>query len=178
MEQLERINADQSDVVSSALMGAVAGAVAVWAMDRVDWFMWRRVDPRARAQTTRVRPRGEPPSHALISKIEDFARWKPTEQQHDMAGNVAHYAIGMTPAAGYALMREKMPGRGVSRGAMYGLGLFLAQDEALNSITGLSAMPGAYPWQAHARGLVAHLVYGVTAEFVLNGLERGRRQLH
>ena len=47
MEQLERINADQSDVVPSALMGAVAGAVAVWAMDRVDWFMWRRVDVRA-----------------------------------------------------------------------------------------------------------------------------------
>lgn len=75
-------------------------------------------------------------------------------------------------------MREKMPGRGVSHGAVHGLSLFLAQDEALNSISALSARPGAYPWQAHVRGLVAHLVHGVTTEFVLDGIERGRRQLH
>ena len=45
MEQAEQMGADKAVAVSSALMGAVAGAVAVWAMDRVDWFMWPRVDP-------------------------------------------------------------------------------------------------------------------------------------
>lgn len=175
MEQLEQMNANKAGLVSAALMGAAAGTVAVWALDRVDWFMWRRVEPRARAQTTRVRPGGEAPSHALVSKIEQFAGLKPTERQHDMAGDIAHYAIGIAPAAGYALMREKMPGRGMARGTYFGLGMFLAQDEALNSLTGLAAKPSAYPWQAHARGLVAHIVYGVTTEFVLNAIERRAR---
>jgi len=153
-------------------MGAVAGAVGVWALDRVDWFMWNREDAQARAQTIRVRPGGEPPSHVLVTKAEEFTDLSTTERQHDIAGNVTHYSIGIAPAAGYALMREKMPGNGVSRGALFGLSLFLVQDEALNSLSGLGAKPGAYPWQAHARGLIAHVVYGLTTEFVLNMMDR------
>lgn len=172
MEHHSNAREDKSDVASTALMGALAGAVAVWVLDRVDWFMWNREDPRARAQTTRVRPGGEPPAHALASKLENFVGWHLTERQHDMAGNTIHYSIGIAPAAGYALMRKKMPGQGLSRGMLFGFGLFMSQDEALNSLTGLGAKPGAYPWQAHARGLVAHLVYGATTELVLNALER------
>lgn len=172
MEHLSNSRGTQSDVASTALMGALAGAVAVWVLDRVDWFMWNREDPRARAQTTSVRPEGEPPAHALASKLENFVGRPLSERKHDMAGNIIHYSIGIAPAAGYALMRKKMPGQGLSRGMLFGFGLFMSQDEAMNSLTGLGAKPGAYPWQAHARGLVAHLVYGATTEFVLNTLER------
>ncbi len=35
-------------------------------------------------------------------------------------------------------------------------------------MTGLGAEPGRYPWQAHARGLVAHIVYGLATELALN----------
>jgi len=45
------------------------------------------------------------------------------------------------------------------------------QDEVLNTVTGLGARPQRYPWQAHARGLVAHIVYGVATELVLNLVE-------
>ena len=45
------------------------------------------------------------------------------------------------------------------------------QDEALNAITGLSARPGQYPWQAHARGLVAHVVYGLVTDIALNAMD-------
>lgn len=163
---------DKASVMSASLMGAIAGAVGVWALDRVDWFMWRRVDPVARARTISVRPGGEAPSHVLVTKIEKLAGLAPTQRQHDIAGHITHYAIGIAPGAGYALTREKLPGKGVSRGMFFGLSLFVAQDEALNSLSGLSAKPGAYPWQAHARGLVVHIVYGVTTELVLNALER------
>jgi hypothetical protein len=57
--------------------------------------------------------------------------------------------------------------------------LFLVQDEAVNAATGLSARPGQYPWQAHARGLVAHLVYGLVTDGVLRllkGLTQPTRQ--
>jgi len=170
MEQLLHPSKDGSEKSSAALMGAMAGAAAVWAMDRVDWFMWDHEDPRARAQTTRVRPGGEPPSHTLVSKIENSTGWHPTARQHDIAGNITHYSIGIAPAAGYALVRDKLPGQGVPRGMLFGLSLFLVQDETLNSLSGLGAKPSAYPWQAHARGLIAHVVYGVATELILNAL--------
>ena len=56
----------------------------------------------------------------------------------------------------------------MARGLLYGLGPFLLEDELANPVAGFAAGPTAYPWQAHARGFVAHLVYGVVTDTVLN----------
>lgn len=45
------------------------------------------------------------------------------------------------------------------------------QDEALNAMTGLSGPPRKYPWQAHARGLIAHVVYGMVVDAVLRAAD-------
>ena len=162
--------------VATALLGAAAGAFGVWALDRLDWFMWRHEDPRARRLTTAVRPGGEPPAQILVTKAEAAIGAEPPLRTHEALGQVVHYSIGIAPAIGYALFRDKLPGKGISRGALFGLGLFVAQDEVLNSVTGLGAMPQRYPWQAHARGLLAHTLYGVATEYALNaGTERLRR---
>ncbi len=162
---------DGNGALSKAVMGAAAGAVGVWALDRVDWFLWDRESEQTRRQTIKVRPGGEPPAHVVATKLEQMFGLNPTPEQHELAALATHYAIGVAPAAGYALVRDKLPGKGPVRGLLYGLGMFLVQDEALNSATGLAARPQDYPWQAHARGLVAHLVYGVVTEMVLNVME-------
>lgn len=41
--------------------------------------------------------------------------------------------------------------------------MFLLNDEILAPVLGLASGPTAYPWQAHARGLVVVLVTGVTS---------------
>ncbi len=41
-------------------------------------------------------------------------------------------------------------------------------------LRGLASGPTAYPWQAHARGLVAHLVLGATTDAVLGAADRIR----
>jgi uncharacterized membrane protein YagU involved in acid resistance len=153
------------------IAGLAAGAVGVWALDRVDWFMWNRENPDARARTIAVRPKGEPPAQALVSKIEDAAGRHLGSASHEAVSQAVHYSIGIAPAIGYALLRDRLPLSGVARGALYGAGLFLTQDEALNTVTGLGAKPQEYPWQAHARGIVAHTVYGIVTELTLNILE-------
>ena len=162
-------------IVSKATMGAAAGAVGVWALDRADWRMWKHEDEEARLQTNAVRPYGEPPAHVLVSKAEAVLGLEPTPQQHEVAGDAVHYGIGIAPAAAYAVLRHHLPGRGPLRGAFFGLGLFLIQDELINAATGVGAKPREYPWQAHARGLVSHLVYGVVTEVVLNMMDRSVR---
>ena len=56
-------------------------------------------------------------------------------------------------------------------GALYGLAATLIEDEGLNPALGLAAKPQDYPWQDHARAVVAHLVLGVVAEGVLRALD-------
>lgn len=59
-----------------------------------------------------------------------------------------------------------------------GFGLFVFQDELINAAAGLSGNPKDYPWQAHARGLVAHLVYGLMTDVAFSAMKAealGRR---
>jgi hypothetical protein len=167
----ERQQGDTADRVKTALVGAAAGAVGVAVLDRVDWFLWNRQDPAAKRRTEQVRPGGEPPADALVSRIEKLAGADVGEDTHRKLGVATHYAIGIAPAIAFALFRDKLPGRGVPRGLLFGLGLFLTQDEVLNTVTGLGAKPQDYPWQDHARGLAAHLAYGVATEFALRAAE-------
>lgn len=158
--------------LATALLGAAAGAFGVWALDRLDWWMWDHEDAASRARTTEVRPNGEPPAQALVTKVEEATGRGTSRETHELLSQLTHYSIGIAPAVGYALLRDKLPGRGVARGALYGLGLFAGQDEVLNAVTGLGAKPQEYPWQAHARGLLAHTLYGVVTELALTAAER------
>lgn len=164
-------NSRASDVGLKVLGGLAAGAVGVWALDRIDWFMWNREDPKARARTTAVRPGGEPPAQALVSKVEAATGTYLKPRTHEALSQAVHYSVGIAPAVGYALMRDRLPATGVARGALFGAGLFLTQDEGLNTLTGLGAKPQDYPWQAHARGIIAHAAYGIVTELTLNFLQ-------
>jgi len=105
------------------------------------------------------------------------ARLHPREE--NPAGKAVHYGIGILPAALYAVARERLPYVDAGRGSLYGLAMFLFEDELANPVFGFSAPPGRYPWQAHARGLVAHLVYGVVTDAVLRALDgRSARRDH
>ena len=168
------ITAKPNDVAFKVAAGFAAGALGVWALDRLDWFLWDQENPEARARTAAVRPKGEPPAQALVSKMEDATGKHLDPGTHETASQVVHYSIGIAPAIGYALLRDKLPMSGVARGALYGAGLFLAQDEVLNTVTGLGAKPQDYPWQAHARGIVAHTAYGIVTELALELVDQIR----
>ncbi len=64
----------------------------------------------------------------------------------------------------------------MSRGLALGLGMFLVEDEVINTLTGAAAPPRRYPWQAHARGLITHLILGVVTEAVLSALDTPKQQ--
>lgn len=160
-----------TNVLTDALQGAVAGTVGVWVMDQVDWYMYNHEDPQARQRTQEVRPGGLDPAHVLANKVAGAFGTELSPPQPHPAGIAIHYSLGIGPGALYGALQDRAPVLGVGRGALYGLGLFLLQDELANAATGLSARPGQYPWQTHARGLVAHIVYGVVTDSVLRLLK-------
>lgn len=166
---------ERSHVLTDTLKGAVAGAVGVWAMDRADWFMYDHVDPEARRQTQAVRPGGLDPAHVIANRAADAFGAELSPRQPHPAGIAVHYSLGIGPGALYGALQGRVPALATGRGALYGLGLFLIEDELANPVLGLSASPGRYPWQAHARGLVAHLVYGIVTDTVLRLLKGSAR---
>ena len=159
-------------VALDLLKGAAAGAVAVWAMDRVGWWLWDREDPGALARERAARVEGMDPAHVAANRVADALGRPLTPRQPHPAGVAVHYAIGVGPAMAYAALRRRWPALRAGRGLAYGLGLFLAVDEGVVPALGLASGPAAYPWQSHARGLVSHLVLGVATDVTLDALDR------
>jgi len=68
----------------------------------------------------------------------------------------------------YALLRRRFPAlRRPGSGLVYGAGFFALMDEGALTALKLTPPPGRFPWQAHARGLVGHLVLGGAVEGAL-----------
>jgi len=176
MEARRGTSKDRESVLPDLLRGAAAGGIAVWVMNRVDWSMYDHEDPEARRRTQSARPGGLDPAHVVANKVAGALGAELSPPQPHPAGAAVHYAIGIGPAALYGALQDRVPAVGIGRGALFGLGLFLVQDELLNSVTGLSGRPRDYPWQAHARGLVAHVVFGMVTDTVLRVLKGPGRQ--
>ena len=158
------------------LHGALAGVAGTWALDRVDWFLYRREPITSRLQTWMVRPGGEDPGHVLARRIEAATGAELDQRQHHIAGQTVHYLGGVLPAALYGALRARLPALGAGRGTAYGLAGFVG-DLVGSPAAGLAASPRRYPWRVHARSLAAHLVYGIVTEAVWRALDSraGRR---
>lgn len=168
-------NAEHDEFIGSLIKGAIAGAAAIWVMDRLDWFTYDHQDPKARRQTDAVRPEGLDPAHVIANTLAHALDTKlgPHKPHRHPAGLAVHYAIGIAPAALYGAFRSRMSMLRAGRGSLFGLGLFIIQDEGLNTILGVATHPRRYPWQAHARGLIAHLLFGTTVDAALNLMKSG-----
>lgn len=158
-------------MMGASLKGAAAGAVGVLAMDIATWWMYRGEDARRLEREKQARPLGKDPAHVAARKIASLFGSDAAQDEPNAAGIGMHYALGMVPGAAYAKVRRAQPSVAAGGGAVYGLSLFLLNDEIANRVLGLSGPPRAYPWQAHVRGVVGHVVLGVVTEATLKALE-------
>ena len=160
----------------AATVGALAGTAAVWAMDRVGWWMYRREDPRALRRELTARPQGLDSAHLFARKLGRLVGRDPGRRQPNAAGLTVHYALGALPGAAYAVAWQRYPTVRRGAGLPYGLALFAFNDEIAAPLLGLARGPRHYPWQAHARGLVAHVVLGVVTDRLVALDARARRR--
>jgi hypothetical protein len=151
--------------------GAAAGAVGVLAMDVVTWLMYRREEASDLLSEQRARAFGQDTAHALVRRVAKAVGSDVGAQEPNGAGIAVHYGLGMAPGALYAEQRRKRPWLRAGRGALYGFGLFLVNDEIAAPLLGIAGPPGAYPRQAHLRGLVGHVLLGMVTDAMLNAVE-------
>ena len=151
--------------------GGAAGAVGVVAMDAVTWALYRRENRPDVLREKRVRPYGKDTAHALVERLARAVGSDAGRSESNGAGIAVHYALGMAPGAGYAHQRQRRRWLRSGRGAVYGMGLYLANDLLGARLLGIAGPQGRYPWQAHARGVIGHVPLGVFTEATLNAIE-------
>jgi hypothetical protein len=159
-------------VAADMVKGAIAGAVGVWVMDQVGWGMYLRENREALRQEQEARVEGKDVAHVAAGKLAGAVGRTLSPEQPHPAGIAVHYALGMIPGALYGVLRNRIDRLGTGRGLVYGLGLFLVNDEILAPVLGLASGPLAYPWQAHVRGLVAHVVLGAATDTIFDVLDQ------
>lgn len=147
-----------------AFRGALAGAAATWAMDQVTTVMLAVQAPEVTAQEMKAQANGKSSVTNLVDKVEAETGLIVPKARRALVEMAVHYALGIIPGALYGIVRRWIPFARAGSGLFYGLGIFAANDEYLNTKLGLAAPPSAYPPETHLRGLAGHAVLGVATE--------------
>lgn len=168
---------NSENIFNTTVKGLAAGAVGVTAMDYlVTWPMYKLEDEEAYRREKELQPDGKWAAHAAVKKTANLLGTQPSEDKIFYAGKVHHYLIGMAPAAIYAYFYNKSSVLKKTKGFLLGFGLFVIMDELVVPALGLSGPAKKYPWQAHLRGLLGHLMYGVATHYALEAISRKKNE--
>lgn len=158
-------------VAPAIVKGAVAGAAATWVMTQATTWMYELEGDEAKQRENEAR--GDRTAYEVAAeKVAGMVGTELSPEQRSQAGLAIHWATGIGAGIVYALVRHRAPGRAAVKGLAFGRGFYLLFDELMNPLLGLTPGPRAFPWQAHARGLGGHVVFGAATEAVLAGLDR------
>jgi hypothetical protein len=153
------------------LKGAIAGAVATYVMGRVTDYMYQHEDREARWAEDEARG-GRTAYEAAAEKAAAAAGTSLAPRRRQELGSAMHWALGIGAGATYAVLRRRVQVLGSAAGTAFGTAFWAFLDEGLVPALGLTPGPGAFPWQAHARGFVGHLTFGTVTDGTLRLLDR------
>ena len=146
------------------LAGAVAGVAAIWVADKLDQAIYRAGGREGIRKTEAARPGGMDPAHVLAKRAADAVGVDVGNPKDNPAGHTIHYGIAAGMGALYGLLRGMSPGVSTGRGALFGIAMFILQDELGNTFMGTAGNPLNYPIRDHARGAAAHTLFGIVTD--------------
>ncbi len=146
-------------------VGAIAGIIGGFALAGAAQSLYSLTSRKKIAEETLIEPKD--PFIVLAKKFEKLRGKNLNDRQKKIFEQGAATALSVTAGVSYALLASKWKLSWSMGGAVFG-GLFWALgDEGILPVLGLSGDNTKYPLEAHARGLAAHVVFGiVTAAFV------------
>lgn len=160
----------RQSLVADVIDGAIAGAVATWMMGKTTTVLYERENEAARQREDQAR-HGKTAYGIAAEKGAALIGKQLTDDQRKRYGERIHWALGIGAGAVYGALRPRSPVLSAAGGLLFGTAFFLLMDEGANTALRLTPPPNAFPWQAHARGLAGHLVFGGVANATLAALE-------
>lgn len=163
-------NGRSDDLLGDVVKGAIAGFAATMAMGKVTHYWFQHESPETRQRYQEVTG-GEYPPQRTAEFVEKTLDLDLSKQQHKMLAQGSHQMVGISAGVAYALGRRRIGWADKGHGLLFGALFSLAFDESLTPLVGFAEPPQEYPWQAHARGFVGHLAFGLVAETMLDVLD-------
>ncbi len=155
--------------------GALAGALASKVMGRVTTYMYEHQDEKATEREESVRG-GKASFEVAAEKAARLFGRELDEDQRKRLGGVMSWALAIGAGTVYGIVRRRLPASKRGMGLLFGTAFFLLVDEGMNTLFRFTPPPRAFPWQAHARGLLGHLTYGLAAELQLRATDAAARR--
>ena len=162
---------DGRTLLTDLALGAAAGVAATWVMGQATTYLYEHEDLLAREREDTARG-GKTAYGIAAERVAGAVGRQLSDQQREKLGAGIHWALGAGAGAAYAALRRRVPYADAGQGLAFGATFFALMDEGANTALGLTPGPAAFPWQAHARGLAGHLVYGVVTDTLLDAAER------
>ena len=158
-------------LLADIAVGLFAGLVATQVTNLAQGPLQCMTPDSVGQQEKRVRP-GASSSVVAARKVAYHLDGSPGQQTVGSLGKAIHFGIGMAWGPVYGLLRRH-GGLGPFGAALAsGAAMSLILDEGVVPALGLSAPNRDYPVFTHARGFLAHLVYGAAAALAAEGLGR------
>ncbi|HSH39030.1 MAG TPA: hypothetical protein VK993_09610 [Chthoniobacterales bacterium] len=158
-------------------IGLVAGTAGGEALKRTAQLMWDNTDVKNRLREETIEPRD--PFIVLAQRVwPALTGDKPTRAQQKLFETGVMTALGAGSGVAYVLLARRWPFGWLLGGTIFGTVFYLIEDEGMGPALGLAGDNRKYPAEAHVRGLVAHLAFGLVAAGVARLLgvksKRGR----
>jgi len=115
-------------------------------------------------------PNGQSAIANLVDRIDQGLGLDLTKTAKENAAQLIHYGLGVGPGAAYAMARRHSSKVGAGNGLLFGLALWLINDEYVNTRLGLAGPWSAYPIETHWRGLVGHAALGIVTNAATGAL--------
>jgi len=147
------------DALFDLALSAVAGYVGTRAMEPVSMRLYELEPAAARAREDAARP--GPPYRVAAEKITGVLGVDLSEERLQQLSLALHYGLAIQWAPLYPLLRRRTGLAPIAAGLATGAAMSLVADELMTPAFGFSAPNLDYPLATHARGLAAHLVFGL-----------------
>lgn len=149
--------------IVDALVGAASGLLASWLMEQAQ----ARVLAHAGSAATLARERAaqgelEPATIRTAARAARLLGRPLPDDRRAAAGEFVHYATGAAFGALFGVAGRRVGVPALLGGALFGVAVWLLNDELVVPALGLAKAPWRYPPSTHAKALAAHLVYGAT----------------
>jgi uncharacterized membrane protein YagU involved in acid resistance len=152
-------------------VGLLAGFAATKVTDFAQGPLRRATPEDVKRREARVSP-GPSSSHVAARRIAERLGHPADDRRLRPVARAVHQGLGMAWGPVYCLLRRRGGMRPLGAGLVAGGALSLVVDEGLAPALGLSAPNRAYPVATHARGLLAHLVWGAAAALAAEAIYR------
>jgi putative membrane protein len=171
-------NGNRPNLARGMIAGAVGGLVASWVMNVFIANAGAKI--QAAAQTDEEREQAELEMSLRSDVPKEDATMKAADavvetvtgglhlswEQKKIGGPIVHYAFGTLMGGLYGAAAEYSRTARSGNGTLFGAALFTGADLIAVPATNLSSESGEAPASSLATPYAAHLVYGITTDFI------------